>query len=93
MSARISKMYKKSGGTDYKHRCETCEYLMRYQLKRRTNCKCLLFGDDGTHESDWKEDWTACHFYQESDLLRKKRDEKEDNEQLEGQMDIFDYGL
>lgn len=67
---KIAEMYKRSGGTDYTHRCSECRSFL--QGKKAT---CLKYPG----EIQWKGTYTACRFF-----------ETEDEEQLRGQMNIFD---
>lgn len=84
MGSRISHMYKKAGGTDYKHSCRDCSYLVSFMRGKKRFYKCLRYGDGGVddYSSDWNKDWTACKLY-------SCRDDISD-EQIEGQMSIFD---
>lgn len=95
MAAKISAMYKKSGGTNYRHWCHECRYLMRYDDRKRSKCKCLLYGDDGTSATDWNDGWVACKNWKDKDelLKKKKSDSYSDDEQMEGQMSFKDFGL
>lgn len=58
MSARISMMYKRSGGCDRENVCGKCEYY----VKRENRCKMhRVF--TGEEDAEWDKAWMACkHF-------------------------------
>lgn len=56
MSARISLMYKRSGGCDRFHTCSDCEAL-RTDPEDVRNFICAEHGDAGTL---WNKNWMAC---------------------------------
>ena len=58
MSARISLMYKRSGGCNTEHTCGDCRYYIRSQGHPR-EFMCEKHGEDGTY---WKATWLSCKF-------------------------------
>lgn len=77
MSARISLMYKRSGGCSRENVCERCEYYIR----RENRCK-MHQAITGEEDIEWKGDWMACK------LFIKRGSPKYMTEQ-NGQMRIF----
>lgn len=51
----IAEMYKRSGGSEYKHTCAECRF---YRDSKRVG-KCLLYGDNGA----WYGRYIACKFF------------------------------
>ncbi len=60
---KISAMYQWSGGTSYKHKCSECSNLKRLSEKK---CKCLIYGNTESHETDWKADYMACKVFDQN---------------------------
>lgn len=54
---KSGEMYKRSGGTNWKHQCKECRNLV-YSNKDK---KCMLY--PGT--VNWNENYIACKFFQE----------------------------
>lgn len=79
---KISTMYRRSGGTDYRHLCAECKNL----IKGRT-CKCKAYGITERSETDWKPQWIACKFYNRKVSPLIKSEEQE----IDGQMSVFDF--
>lgn len=65
MSARISKMYKESGGCS-PHQCEECKFLTVLE-KRKTHdvFKCNRHQELCNEEAIWKPTYTACKYFKE----------------------------
>lgn len=66
---RISEMYERSGGCDYKHTCEECGHIYIETGKTRwghrqqeASCRLYtrLYGS-----AVWDQKWGACKFFQE----------------------------
>lgn len=51
---KISEMYKRSGGTVYKHTCSDCRFF-----RGGKHPQCLQY----ELETDWNPDYIACKFY------------------------------
>lgn len=92
---KISAMYEWSGGTDYRHTCKECQNCIQIAKGKRTVHKCLSYGKSDSSATDWNAANIACRafgkkppkvpvFY--SDFEKSRQDD-----QLEGQMDIFDF--
>lgn len=54
---KISEMYKRSGGSSWRHNCEECKHFHKYEKKLR----CDLFEADVC----WKSNYVACKFFEE----------------------------
>lgn len=60
---KISAMYKYSGGTEYRHNCHECKNCIKIKQGSRFAYKCMIYGDTGTAESDWKISYIACRLF------------------------------
>ena len=59
MAARISKMYKDSGGCKPKYLCGNCRYYIQSKERPKEHI-CKKHGED---PSSWKDSWMACRFF------------------------------
>lgn len=96
--AKISTMYRWSGGTDYHNTCYECTNCLRIKRGSRTGYKCQAYGVTEGHETDWNHANIACkHFNQPPpeipviELGRRKSERKESTGEIPGQMDIMDF--
>ena len=73
----ISRMYRRSGGCDVKHRCGECIYYQE-SLEVRNGVIC------GLHESNllWKKSWMACKFWESRGRRKSVKIREEGNKQL-----------
>ena len=71
MSARISLMYKRSGGCNTEHKCSECKYYIRSKEHPR-EFMCERHGEDGTY---WQ-NWMACKFWKEPEAKPKRKPRK-----------------
>ena len=69
MSARISKMYKDSGGCNTEHKCSECIHFAQSPVRSREHM-CKHHGDPDSH---WHGSWMACKFYGNEEPKPKKR--------------------
>lgn len=95
MSATISEMYRRSGGCDYKNRCNDCDWLLKVKAHNRNHYKCLRYGDGGLEDakSDWRNNYTACKFFKERVVVSTSKQDNAFVEDMDGQMSIFDLGM
>lgn len=74
--------------------CKDCPHLETYS-KKSSYCKCKLYGITSSTTTDWAKRWIACGMKDRaSDDLKpvyQPRAIRPDHEQIEGQMDIFDF--
>ena len=76
---KTSEMYKRSGGTDYRHVCAECKNMARG--------KCKAYGITEGPETDWKQQWIACKFFNETVKVPVFTDTQRE---IDGQISIFD---
>jgi len=69
MSARISLMYKRSGGCNTEHTCGDCISCVRSPARSK-EFMCEKHGDQ---DSNWKRSWMACRFWEGEEPKPKKR--------------------
>ena len=69
MSARISLMYKRSGGCNTEHKCSECSHYVPSTIRRKEYI-CELHGEE---ETFWQSNWMSCKYWQEPEAKPKKR--------------------
>ena len=69
MSARISLMYKRSGGCNTEHICGECAYCIPSKVRKKEFI-CEKHGEDPT---SWKKSWTSCSFWSKTKPKQVKR--------------------
>lgn len=79
MSARISLMYKRSGGCNTKHKCGECRYYIPSKASPRTYM-CKQHGEDS---SLWKGAWLACKGFRKPIKKRATKLKEEPTGQLQ----------
>lgn len=65
MSARISYMYRTSGGCDKEHLCEKCGYFLNDNKNGLVTERCRLHESMTGEEHVWNGNWMACKHYQQ----------------------------
>lgn len=61
---KISEMYRRSGGSAYRHTCGECKNLRREKRGSRVVYKCELYQYQmDRRTSDWKPSYVACKFF------------------------------
>jgi hypothetical protein len=79
MSARISKMYKDSGGCKVGKTCGECRYFIPSSM-RRNEYICKKHGEEETY---WKDSWTACRMFKNPIKKKKTKYKEETTGQLQ----------
>ena len=69
MSARISQMYKRSGGCNTEHKCGECISFIQSPVRSR-EFMCNKHGDADSH---WHSSWMACRYWGTEEPKPKKR--------------------
>ena len=69
MSARISLMYKRSGGCNTEHTCGDCNYCVPSTIHKKEFI-CQKHGEEETY---WRTSWMACRFWSAIEPKPKKR--------------------
>lgn len=94
---KIESMYRWSGGTDYRHTCYECPNLKKIKTGKRQVYKCTVYGMTSSTASDWKASYIACRFFGQTytgkPVMEQSHDRQQEEEQIPGQMSIFDMGL
>ena len=91
---RLKKMYMKFGKAP-EGECKGCHYFARRECGNRTVSKCLVYGSTSSAASDWSGKWEGCGLYPGGpwdgvNVMHQIVSDPED-EQLEGQTNIFDF--
>lgn len=73
--------------------CKDCEHLLKH-VANRTYYKCECYGDTSSEASDWRVGSPACGLfnkpYNGNPVIRMVTTAPDPEEQIEGQMTIFD---
>ena len=91
MKRKIDKMYEMFG-VSHEHKCKDCKHFHGGANEFK---KCSVYGRTASEASDWAQSWVACGLFDKDwngdiPIIRTLTNEVED-EQIEGQMNIFDY--
>lgn len=94
----ISTMYRLFG-KDESHKCKECSNLFK-KTYSRSYYKCDVYGSSSSVATDWRCGWTACGMFNREWDGYKIKDYKKheprgnpDEEQLHGQMTIYDLDM
>lgn len=87
----IEIMHKFFGSGNPSDKCKDCKNLVGH-----TWYKCRIYGETSSAASDWRKKWNSCAMfnmpYDGVPIIKVKGLKKGSvNEQIEGQMTIFDY--
>ena len=87
---KITRMHKLYGYG--KGLCKDCRHLQTYG-DNSSYCKCRLYGITETAATDWAMRWLACGMKEREaeDRIPIYRPRAKVPDQIEGQMDIFDF--
>lgn len=83
MSARISFMYRRSGGCDRFHTCGECGQLSK---NKKDDCACKRHEKETSETAPWKTSYMACKFFQGKG---KKKETRTFSEEANGQLNLF----
>lgn len=92
----IDKMYSLYGVEDGK-KCGTCNHLIRQDYRGKVYYKCGLYGDSCSASTDFRLSYDACGMHnkkrdpRQDKPIVKMRMQDEEDDQIAGQMDIFDF--
>ena len=72
--------------------CKDCRHLQTFS-KKSNYCKCRLYGITSSVETDWAMRWIACGMkeHDAKDIKPVYHPRVKAPDQIEGQMDIFDF--
>ena len=80
-------------GKDEDHQCKDCSNLVTWTYQRKY-FKCACYGESCSESTDWRKKWTACGLfnkeYNGTPAVRLARPERKKDEQIEGQVSLFD---
>lgn len=82
MSARISKMYKDSGGCNTEHKCKECRYFTESKITPKTYI-CKHHGEEDTL---WKGAWYSCKGFRKP--IKKRKPKTKLKEEATGQLQM-----
>ena len=94
----IDKMYQLYGIESGK-KCGECKHFLRQIYKGKTYFKCGLYGESNSSSTDFRLSYEACGLYNKTRdpkhdrPVKDVRVRKEDDEQIDGQMSLSDFGI
>lgn len=88
-------MYELFGKTDGK--CKNCEHYRTFKYRDKSYRKCEVYGITQSEASDWKARYDACGLFPNKenpygrDIIELRSGaEKKTEEQIDGQLNLFD---
>lgn len=76
-------------------KCGECSNLVMHRYEN-TYYKCRCYGLSSSEATDFRKKWTACGLfnkeYNGNPIVKMVTREKKPDEQIEGQVSIFEYG-
>lgn len=88
MNARISLMYKRSGGAVPEHECKDCTSCKK-SPERKREFMCERHGESN---SNWNPSWVACRYWTDGNQKQKNRKPRTKkpklNEEVTGQLQM-----
>lgn len=80
-------------GVETGHVCGECINFISRRYRTKVLRKCAVYGLTHSEASDWARSWTACkmfgHEYSGRPVIELRTKEKELEEPLKGQLDLF----